>query len=62
MKTLAICGDSFAVADPDYGPMWAELLTDMLGSEWTVHNTSSVAASNLLINIQTQQAIQRKAD
>lgn len=62
MKTVYICGDSFAVSDPEYGACWAELLQDRLGNSIQVVNTSSIAASNLLINIQANNAIKNSAD
>lgn len=59
MKTVYICGDSFAVADPAYGPMWAERLQDLLGDLAHIVNTSSIAASNTLINVQVTEAVKR---
>lgn len=61
MKTVYVCGDSFAVPDPEYGPMWTELLADLLSDQACVVNTSSIAASNTLINIQVSEAV-RTAD
>jgi hypothetical protein len=58
MKHIYICGDSFAVADPEYGASWPELLADLLIDQAQVVNLSSVAASNLLINIQANLAVQ----
>jgi hypothetical protein len=58
MKTVYICGDSFAVADPEYGASWPELLANLLIDQARVVNLSSVAASNLLINIQANLAVQ----
>lgn len=62
MKTVYICGDSFAATDPEYGTMWAELLARQLGPTYTVVNTSSVAASNTLVAIQVDSAIRKGAD
>jgi protein-tyrosine-phosphatase len=62
MKTVWICGDSFATADPEYGAMWVDLLAEQLGSEWQIVNHSSVAASNLLISIQVTEALLNKPD
>lgn len=58
MKTVYVCGDSFAVPDPEYGPMWVDLLADLLSPVAQVVNTSSIAASNTLINIQVSEAVQ----
>ena len=57
MKTVYVCGDSFAAPDPEYGPMWVELLQDLLKDHAQVVNTSSIAASNTLINIQVSEAV-----
>jgi hypothetical protein len=62
MKTLWICGDSFATPDPEYGAMWVDLLGKLLGTDWRIVNHSSVAASNLLISIQVDAALRAKAD
>lgn len=56
MKQLYICGDSFAVPDPDYGLCWVDLLIQDLPN-WTVKNLSIVGASNLLISLQVDQAL-----
>ena len=58
MKTVYICGDSFASRDPEYGPMWVDLLAELLAPVAQVVNLASIAASNLLINIQVTQAVQ----
>lgn len=57
MKTVYVCGDSFAAPDPEYGPMWVELLQDRLKDCASIVNTSSIAASNTLINIQVSEAV-----
>lgn len=61
MKTVYICGDSFASTDEDYpGVSWTEQLGDIIDAR--IVNLSLVAASNVLINIQVDHAIQQKAD
>ena len=50
---IYICGDSFCVSDPDYGPMWV----DLLAKRFPVCNLGQVAATNLLIARQVDQAI-----
>lgn len=62
MKTVYICGDSFSATDPEYGVSWTERLATLLTGTATVINLSSVAASNLLINIQVDYAIRNSAD
>ena len=62
MKHIYICGDSFATPDPEYGPMWAELLQRKLGTDYLIVNHSSVAASNLLVAVQVDNAIKNHAD
>lgn len=62
MKHIYICGDSFATPDPEYGPMWADILVARLGPDYTVTNTSSVSASNLLVAVQVNNAIQHQAN
>ncbi len=63
MKTLYICGDSFAVADKECEIIpWFELLANSLGSNWTVVNQSIVCASNLHIRLQVQSAIDNRAN
>lgn len=62
MKTLYICGDSFACADTEYPVKpWVELLQDQI-SGWSIHNLSRVCASNLHIRLQVDQAITEHAD
>jgi len=55
---IAVCGDSFCVPDPDYGPMWA----DLLAADREVRNYSERTATNLLIARQVDQAIQDDAE
>lgn len=62
MKTVYVCGDSFSTPDPEYGPMWVELLQTRLGTDYTVVNKSTVSASNLLIAVQVDHAIKNLAD
>jgi hypothetical protein len=57
MKQVYVCGDSFASRDPEYGASWTELLSDLLQAQAQVVNLACVAASNLLINIQVNQAV-----
>lgn len=52
-KSVYICGDSFGVSDPEYGPNWA----DMLAETFTVTNLSRVCASNLMISMQVDEAL-----
>jgi hypothetical protein len=57
MKTVYVCGDSFASTDHDYpGMSWTEQLNA------TVVNLSRVAGSNLLISLQVDQAIVNQPD
>ena len=62
MKTVYVCGDSFATPDPEYGTMWVELLQTQLGVDYRIVNHSSVAASNLLVAVQVDHAIRNHAD
>ena len=58
MKTVYICGDSFACTDPEYpGTSWTEQL-----STNAVVNLSKVASSNLLISLQVDKAIENNPD
>lgn len=50
MSKVYICGDSFAVSDPEYGLCWVDLLGD-------VNNLAQVCATNSLISQQVDQAI-----
>ena len=62
MKNIYICGDSFAVSDPEFGPCWVDFLSETLGNNCHVINLSRVCASNLQIGLQIDHAIQNKAD
>lgn len=53
-----ICGDSFCVSDPEYGPCWV----DYLSQQRSVRNLAQVAATNLMISMQVDQAIEESAD
>ncbi len=55
---IYVCGDSFGVPDPEYGPMWV----DHLNTISPVHNLSRVCASNLMISQQLDLAIQHRPD
>ena len=55
---IAVCGDSFCVPDPDYGPMWV----DLLAADREVRNYSERTATNLLIARQVDQAIKDGAE
>jgi hypothetical protein len=55
---IYICGDSFCVSDPEYGPCW----TDILAQRFDVINLAKLAATNLLISMQVDQAIANRAD
>lgn len=50
---IYVCGDSFSVSDPEYGPCWV----DMLAERFEICNLAETAATNLLIARQVQQAI-----
>lgn len=52
---IYVCGDSFAVPDPEHGPMWVELLQQKLSQP--VCNLAQVCASNLLISQQLDSVI-----
>lgn len=54
---IYVCGDSFCVSDPEYGPCWV----DILAQRFPLTNLAQVAATNLLINQQVRQAIAAKA-
>ena len=58
MKTVYICGDSFGVSDPKYGAAWM----DLLGQRHSIVNLATVAASNLMISLQVDQAISAEPD
>jgi len=51
---IYICGDSFAVPDPDFGPMWVEIIEQKLGKP--VINLAERCASNLVISQQVDKA------
>jgi len=54
---IYICGDSFCVSDPAYGPSWVDLVAE----KFAVRNLARVAATNLLIALQVQQAMANQA-
>lgn len=54
---IYICGDSFAVSDPDYGPCWVDLLQQQL----SVTSLAQVCASNLMISMQVDYALKNNA-
>lgn len=63
MKKVFICGDSFASMDPEYGSYtWTEQLAQMGINQFEINNLSSVCASNLLIKLQAEKAIESRAD
>jgi hypothetical protein len=62
LKQVYVCGDSFSTPDPEYGTVWVDLLQHKLGEDYSIVNTSSVAASNLLVAVQVDNAIKNRAD
>jgi hypothetical protein len=58
---IFVCGDSFCVRDPEYGPAWIDYLCNAL-PDADVITLSSPAASNYLIYLQTQHALTNGAD
>lgn len=54
---IYICGDSFCVSDPDYGPCW----TDILSQRFHAVNLAKTGATNLLIAQQVDKAIAARA-
>ena len=54
MTDIYICGDSFAVSDPEYGPCWVDMLPAVI-------NLAQVCATNLLISQQVDRAIENQA-
>jgi hypothetical protein len=63
MKKIYICGDSFGCSDPDYpGQSWSEQLVSQLPADAQVVNLCKVSASNLLISLQVDHALQNQAD
>jgi len=55
-QLLYICGDSFAVPDPDYGACWVDYLQALVPT-YDIVNLSRVCASNLIISQQVDLAI-----
>jgi hypothetical protein len=55
---IYICGDSFGVADPEYGKGWM----DIVAEKFSVTNLCQVCASNLMIAQQVEIAINNSAD
>jgi hypothetical protein len=55
---IYICGDSFAVPDPDYGAMWVDLLQEKV--KYPVVNLAQVCASNLVISQQVHSIVDAK--
>ena len=53
---LYICGDSFGVPDPEYGACWVDYLAQQ--TDWEITNQCQTGASNLLISLQVDRAIQ----
>lgn len=63
MKKIYVCGDSFACLDPDSSIRpWIMLLQDLLGTKYSIENLSMVCASNFLIRLQIDRAIENHAD
>lgn len=58
---LYICGDSFCVEDPEYGPNWVGYIRDQL-PHIDVVNLASCGASNYLIYLQAKRAIEKNCD
>lgn len=59
--TLYICGDSFCSPDPDYGPCWVDLLIEQR-TDLDIVNLASPGASNYLIALQIEQALNNNCD
>jgi hypothetical protein len=57
-KSVYICGDSFAVSDPEYGKCWVDILSE----QYSVTNLARVCASNLGISRQADIAIAAMPD
>ncbi len=57
-KRVYICGDSFCVPDPEYGACWV----DYVAKQFQVVNLAQLAATNLMISMQVDQAIAGQAD
>lgn len=63
MKTVYICGDSFAVADPEYkSDYWVSRLRQQLLPDIKIVNLSKICASNLQISLQVDAALSSGAD
>ena len=63
MKTVYICGDSYAVADPEYSAdYWVSLLHRQIQPNINVVNLGKICASNLQISLQIDQALHNHAD
>lgn len=63
MKTVYICGDSFAVADPEYNTeYWVSLLQRQLLPNISVVNLGRICASNLQISLQVDCALDNQAE
>ena len=55
---IYICGDSFGVSDAEYGDCWV----DIVAGQFLTGNLCQIAATNLLIAQQVDQAIAASAD
>jgi hypothetical protein len=63
MKIIYICGDSFACGDAESSVQpWPDLLQEYLGPDFLIKNLSIVCASNFLIRLQIDHAIENQAD
>lgn len=62
MKKIYICGDSFAVRDPEYGDCWVDHLERSIASRAEIRVLARVAASNMHIALQIDRAIEQQAD
>jgi len=60
-RNLFICGDSFCSEDPEYGPSWVALLKEAL-PDVNVITLASTGASNYLIFLQVQHALNNQCD
>jgi hypothetical protein len=58
---LFICGDSFCFPDPQYGPCWVDLI-QIARPNIEIVNLSSPGASNYLISLQVQHALENKSN
>lgn len=59
--TVYICGDSFSVSDPEYGPNWADLFVSQT-KNCNVTNLALPGASNYLIYLQVKEALANNCD